>query len=52
MHYNTKSETLIENLAGSVDMKFSGGSPWNMDGQADVFHPIGRSGQFSRSRID
>jgi len=37
MHYNTKSETLIENLAGSVDMKFSGGSPWNMEGQEVYF---------------
>jgi hypothetical protein len=37
MHYNTKSETLIENLAGSVDMKFSGGSPWNIEGQEMYF---------------
>lgn len=37
MHYNSKSETLIENLAGSVDMQFSGGTPWNMDGQEMYF---------------
>lgn len=37
MHYNTKSETLIENLAGSVDMQFSGGTPWNMEGQEMYF---------------
>ena len=37
MNYCTKTETIVDGLSGALDMKFSGGTPWEIDGNSTYF---------------
>lgn len=49
MNYGAKTETIVDGLSGSIDVKFSGGTPWQvdglgyfvrLDGQANIQDPL------------